>query len=68
MTKEQKMILVLSELKRTNYTQLSDYAGTNQAAWITYRNAVRNMTADPAWPDVPFPPRPDEPPFPTPPD
>lgn len=56
--------LIATELKETNYTILSDYAGSNQQEWITYRAALRALTNDPNWPDVDFPTRPQEPPFP----
>lgn len=41
-------------LSDSDYRMVSD-APWDTAAWATYRQALRDLPADPAWPDVEFP-------------
>jgi len=49
-------------LERTDWTQLADYPGTaeQQAAWASYRAAVRALPSTDGWPDSPNWPTPPE--------
>lgn len=44
-------------LRASDWTQLPDSPLTalQQSAWATYRHALRNLPADPAWPDCDWP-------------
>jgi len=41
-------------LLQSDWTQVAD-APVDVEAWATYRQALRDLPADPAWPDVDFP-------------
>lgn len=46
-----------AELTASDWTQLPD-ATCDKAAWAEWRQKLRDLTDDPAWPDVDLPERP----------
>lgn len=42
-------------LVESDWTQVGDDPTGNKEAWATYRQALRDLPADPAWPYVEFP-------------
>lgn len=42
-------------LSRSDWTQAGDDPTGNKEAWATYRQALRDLPDDPAWPYVEFP-------------
>jgi len=45
-------------LKASDWTQVPD-APTDKAAWAAYRQALRDITKQPTWPDVDWPKQPE---------
>ena len=46
-------------LAESDWTQTVDNPTGNAAAWATYRQQLRDLPADPNWPDVTVPQQPD---------
>lgn len=42
-------------LAASDWTQLPDVELDNRAAWADYRQQLRDLPDDPAWPNVTFP-------------